>query len=120
MKNQYIIGAIIVVLILLGVWYMFHARTVAAPTATDTQATTTTANDTGTVKPASMPTTGNVTTTTVVTTTSTTTVETGAKAGEHCGGNMATAKTCVAGYHCAPDPDSHLPFGDVGGTCVVD
>src|SRR6185503_4941909 len=37
-------------------------------------------------------------------------------AGEHCGGNMTTAATCMAGYHCAPTPGSHLPFGDVGGT----
>lgn len=43
-----------------------------------------------------------------------------AGAGEHCGGNMTTALQCVTGYHCAPDPKSHLPFGDVGGTCVKD
>lgn len=40
--------------------------------------------------------------------------------GEHCGGNMSTALTCSTGYHCAPTPGSHLPFGDVGGTCVKD
>ena len=40
-------------------------------------------------------------------------------AGAHCGGNMTTAATCSAGYHCAPTPGSHLPFGDVGGTCVA-
>lgn len=39
--------------------------------------------------------------------------------GEHCGGNMATARACTTGYHCAPSPNSHLPFGDVGGTCVA-
>ena len=39
---------------------------------------------------------------------------------EHCGGNMATALSCIAGYHCAPNPASHLPFGDVGGTCIAD
>lgn len=44
----------------------------------------------------------------------------GAGAGEHCGGNMRTALQCVAGYHCAPTPGSHLPFGDVGGTCIAD
>jgi hypothetical protein len=38
--------------------------------------------------------------------------------GERCGGNMTTAPVCAAGYHCAPAPGSHLPFGDVGGTCV--
>lgn len=41
-----------------------------------------------------------------------------AAAGEHCGGNMTTARSCVAGYHCAPNPQSHLPFGDVGGLCI--
>jgi len=40
--------------------------------------------------------------------------------GEHCGGNMTTAPVCAAGFHCAPTPGSHLPFGDVGGTCVAD
>jgi hypothetical protein len=40
-------------------------------------------------------------------------------AGEFCGGNMATASVCVSGYHCAPAQGSHLPFGDVGGTCVA-
>jgi hypothetical protein len=43
-----------------------------------------------------------------------------AGAGERCGGNMTTAPTCGAGYHCAPEPGSHLPFGDVGGVCVKD
>ncbi|MBI3888595.1 hypothetical protein HY311_02275 [Candidatus Nomurabacteria bacterium] len=38
--------------------------------------------------------------------------------GERCGGNMTTALQCGVGYHCAPNPGSHLPFGDVGGTCV--
>ncbi len=42
----------------------------------------------------------------------------GAGAGEHCGGNMLNASTCATGYHCAPAPGSHLPFGDVGGICV--
>ena len=42
-----------------------------------------------------------------------------AGAGEHCGGNMATARVCAAGLHCAPTPGSTLPFGDVGGTCVA-
>lgn len=40
--------------------------------------------------------------------------------GQHCGGNMTTAASCTVGYHCAPTPGSHLPFGDVGGTCVKD
>jgi hypothetical protein len=40
--------------------------------------------------------------------------------GEHCGGNMANAATCAAGYHCGPTAGSTLPFGDVGGTCVAD
>ena len=39
--------------------------------------------------------------------------------GEHCGGNMMNAPICGAGYHCAPSAGSHLPFGDVGGTCVA-
>lgn len=38
--------------------------------------------------------------------------------GERCGGNMTTAPSCSVGLHCAPTPGSHLPFGDVGGTCV--
>lgn len=38
--------------------------------------------------------------------------------GEHCGGNMTTARSCSAGLRCAPTTGSHLPFGDVGGTCV--
>ncbi len=42
-----------------------------------------------------------------------------AGAGERCGGNMTTAPVCTTGYHCAPTPGSHLPFGDVGGTCVT-
>ena len=46
--------------------------------------------------------------------------EPAALGGEHCGGNMRTASVCTAGYHCAPTPGSHLPFGDVGGTCVAD
>ena len=41
-----------------------------------------------------------------------------AGAGERCGGNMLNAPVCTTGYHCAPEPGSHLPFGDVGGTCV--
>jgi len=39
--------------------------------------------------------------------------------GERCGGNVATAPVCTTGYHCAPVAGSHLPFGDVGGTCVA-
>lgn len=38
--------------------------------------------------------------------------------GERCGGNMTTAPVCITGSRCAPDPKSHLPFGDVGGTCA--
>ena len=41
-----------------------------------------------------------------------------AGAGEFCGGNRLNAPVCIAGYQCAPNPDSKLPFGDVGGTCV--
>ncbi len=40
--------------------------------------------------------------------------------GEHCGGNIQNAPECQTGYHCAPEADSTLPFGDVGGTCVKD
>jgi hypothetical protein len=39
--------------------------------------------------------------------------------GEHCGGNMMNAPICAAGYQCAPTAGSHLPFGDVGGTCMA-
>ncbi|MDD5050722.1 MAG: hypothetical protein PHV93_03195 [Candidatus Pacebacteria bacterium] len=38
--------------------------------------------------------------------------------GERCGGNMLNAPVCQAGLQCVPDPASHLPFGDVGGTCA--
>lgn len=38
--------------------------------------------------------------------------------GEHCGGNMTTARSCSTGLRCAPTAGSHLPMGDVGGTCV--
>lgn len=41
-------------------------------------------------------------------------------AGDHCGGNIMNPPTCRTGFHCAPNPDSHLPFGDVGGICVAD
>lgn len=41
-------------------------------------------------------------------------------AGERCGGNMRNAPTCATGYHCTPASGSHLPFGDIGGTCVAD
>jgi len=40
-------------------------------------------------------------------------------AGERCGGNMLNAPLCAYGYHCAPEPGSRLPFGDVGGICVA-
>ncbi len=40
--------------------------------------------------------------------------------GEHCGGNLANASVCATGLHCAPDPESQLPAGDVGGICVED
>jgi hypothetical protein len=40
--------------------------------------------------------------------------------GEHCGGNIATALVCDVNYHCAPEPGSTLPFGDVGGICIAD
>ena len=40
--------------------------------------------------------------------------------GERCGGNMTNAPVCMKGYHCAPNPYSKMPFGDVGGTCVAD
>lgn len=43
----------------------------------------------------------------------------GAALGEHCGGNMANAPVCAAGLHCAATPGSHLPVGDVGGTCAA-
>ena len=37
----------------------------------------------------------------------------------HCGGNIANAPQCPDGFECVPDPDSHLPFGDVGGICQL-
>ena len=40
-----------------------------------------------------------------------------ASQGEHCGGNTANPAQCAAGFTCQPDPNSNLPFGDVGGTC---
>jgi predicted lipoprotein with Yx(FWY)xxD motif len=40
--------------------------------------------------------------------------------GEHCGGNMMNAPICATGLHCAKDPASNLPMGDVGGLCVKD
>lgn len=51
---------------------------------------------------------------------STTTASNVALPGGHCGGNMMNPYVCSAGYHCAPSAGSHLPFGDVGGTCVAD
>lgn len=39
--------------------------------------------------------------------------------GQHCGGNIANAPVCQSGYSCAPIPGSTLPFGDVGGICVI-
>ncbi len=45
---------------------------------------------------------------------------TAALPGEHCGGNIRGALSCTVGYHCAAEPGSHLPFGDVGGVCVQD
>ena len=36
---------------------------------------------------------------------------------QHCGGNIANAPTCPDGFECVPDPNSTLPFGDVGGIC---
>lgn len=38
--------------------------------------------------------------------------------GEHCGGNILNAPVCSSGYTCVPEPNSHLPFGDVGGVCA--
>lgn len=37
--------------------------------------------------------------------------------GQHCGGNVANPPQCPDGYQCVPDPNSTLPFGDVGGIC---
>jgi hypothetical protein len=36
---------------------------------------------------------------------------------QHCGGNLANAPQCPDGFECVPDPNSTLPFGDVGGIC---
>ncbi len=43
-----------------------------------------------------------------------------ASEGDRCGGNMTNAPICGSGLHCTPESGSHLPFGDVGGTCVKD
>lgn len=39
---------------------------------------------------------------------------------QRCGGNTTNPPQCSVGYKCAPEPGSHLPFGDVGGICVKD
>jgi hypothetical protein len=36
---------------------------------------------------------------------------------QHCGGNIANPPQCPDGFECVPDPESTLPFGDVGGIC---
>jgi len=36
---------------------------------------------------------------------------------QHCGGNIANPPQCADGFECVPDPNSTLPFGDVGGIC---
>jgi hypothetical protein len=38
---------------------------------------------------------------------------------QRCGGNTTNPPQCSTGYKCVPDPKSNLPFGDVGGICVV-
>ncbi|MDD5068332.1 MAG: hypothetical protein PHS53_02840 [Candidatus Pacebacteria bacterium] len=38
--------------------------------------------------------------------------------GEHCGGNTSNPPVCAETLYCAPEPGSHLPFGDVGGVCM--
>ncbi len=38
--------------------------------------------------------------------------------GGPCVGNIAHPLSCPDGYQCEPAPNSHLPFGDVGGLCV--
>ena len=108
MKNTVIAIIVIIILVAAG-WYAWNMY--GQPTASSTQAN-------GTDQPVDQS--GQFSSTTVTTTTTTTTTGTSglAAAGEHCGGNMTTAKQCVAGYHCAPDPSSHLPFGDVGGLCT--
>jgi hypothetical protein len=37
--------------------------------------------------------------------------------GQRCGGNVANAPQCPAGYTCASDEDGGPPVGDVGGIC---
>jgi hypothetical protein len=111
MKNT-VIGIIIVIILAAAGWYAWNMY--GQPTAASVQANG--ADQSG--QPVDQS--GQFSSTTVTTTTTTTTTGTSglAAAGEHCGGNMATAKQCIAGYRCAPDPASHLPFGDVGGSCV--
>ena len=112
MKNT-IIGVIVVVILAAAGWYAWNVYAQPAPSSVQENGR----DQSG--QPIDQS--GQFSSTTVTTTTTTTTT-TGASglaaAGEHCGGNMTTAKQCVAGYHCAPDPSSHLPFGDVGGLCT--
>ncbi len=39
--------------------------------------------------------------------------------GQHCGGNIVNPPVCQTGYVCTSVPGSNLPFGDVGGTCIL-
>jgi hypothetical protein len=106
MKNSTIIIIIVVLLLGIGIGYYVTLDRGTPVENTYTPAPTQSSDQTGTS--------ANVTVQTPAPAGSTT-----AGPGEHCGGNMTTAKQCSAGYHCAPTPGSHLPFGDVGGTCVA-
>jgi hypothetical protein len=119
MKNQYYVLIAIIVIILIG-FGLYASGMVGSPamtaTTTPNMQASTTSDQSGTMTQPVTVTTVNSTTTTTTTASSSAST---AKAGEHCGGNMTTAKKCVVGYHCAPVASSSLPFGDVGGVCVT-
>ncbi|MDB5245247.1 MAG: hypothetical protein JWN90_352 [Parcubacteria group bacterium] len=108
-----LIAVIVIILIGLG-FYAFGMSNTGSYTATSTADMQGGTTDTGVYGQPTTVTTVNSTTTTTTASSSANT----AKAGEHCGGNMATAKKCIVGYKCAPVASSTLPFGDVGGICV--
>ena len=104
--NKKIVWTIIVILVLgLAGWWYFASTGAPQQTYTITTSTSTP--------------TSNVASTTPSQPTSTTPAPSVALPGQHCGGNTMNAPTCSAGYYCAPTPGSHLPFGDVGGTCAL-
>ena len=96
------------------IWQLTAMNSAAPIYTQDVPASSTTSNPTDA---SSTP--DGVTVTITTTTTTVTTTRPVADPGKRCGGNMQNSPICSAGYHCAPEPGSHLPFGDVGGTCVA-